>query len=246
MGASPTPPFTTHLGTLYYYNAELCRCRTIAWFLMKPYFQRGEIVSDRSEADRTLIMNWLNKYVCRPYEQLGRPGAICPFVEPALQADCLRLELVYLHEEITLNDITAIVRQGAKKFQDMVWPKNNRLLHSLVIALPNIPLAQLGLVDEAHACCKTELVNNGLMLGQFHQQCPDRAVRNNGFLVSISPLPLFAFRWMAIHDILFLHHEREWFLAYFHRFAQHYASGGRVDPLFRRLFENAKERYGCY
>jgi hypothetical protein len=82
------------------------------------------------------------------------------------------------------------------------------------------------------------------MLGQFHPRCPEPAARNPGFLVSRSPVPMFAISWMAFHDILFPHHKPAWFAQYAERFGRRYRSRPNVEPLFLDLFHRAAEQHG--
>lgn len=77
------------------------------------------------------------------------------------------------------------------------------------------------------------------MLGQFHSRCEQGAARNPGFRVSRSPLPMLALRWMALHDVLFLHDDPHRFTTYEDRFGTVYRSGRTVDPLFTRLYQQA-------
>jgi heptaprenyl diphosphate synthase len=62
-----------------------------------------------------------------------------------------------------------------------------------------------------YAYLKSFAVELGLMIGQFHPRCDERAVRNRGFRFSIAPIAMLAIRHMAPHDILFLHPSGRWF-----------------------------------
>jgi heptaprenyl diphosphate synthase len=62
------------------------------------------------------------------------------------------------------------------------------------------------------------MVENGIMIGQFHPKCHTAAVHDPAWRsVSVAPVPLIAMRKMVIHDILFLR-EKRWFLEYSKRY----------------------------
>ena len=98
-------------------------------------------------------------------------------------------------------------------------------------------------LDEAHARLKNIAVEGGAMIGQFHPACDERSVRNDGFRVSRSPLPLLAVRHMAAHDILFLHEHPHWFAAYRERFGAQFAEGRIREPLMLGLYAAAERRH---
>lgn len=81
------------------------------------------------------------------------------------------------------------------------------------------------------------------MLGQFHMTCPEPAVRNPDFPVMLSPLPFFAIRHMAQHDVLFLHQHRDWFSLYDARMGEAYLQGKVSHPLLVQFYEDARQRF---
>lgn len=95
-----------------------------------------------------------------------------------------------------------------------------------------------------YADLKDFAVESGLMVGQFHPRCDERAVRNPDFKVSVAPVALLAMRHMAPHDILFLHPSGRWFKQYDLRFGPHFERGRIRDPLLLSLYSEACDRHG--
>lgn len=85
------------------------------------------------------------------------------------------------------------------------------MLRAMVVALPDLRSEDTGLLDQAHARVKDAFVAQGLMIGQFHENCEVTAARNPRFAVSKAPLPLFAIRAIALHDVFFLSERPHWF-----------------------------------
>ncbi|MFI0709178.1 tryptophan 2,3-dioxygenase [Streptomyces inhibens] len=186
---------------------------------------------------------WFADYLCRPHEFLGRDGTVCPFVEPSLKANSLRVEEWRLPAGITAEALAGVVERMTATFAKLDRAGRNPALHALVVVLPQLGAAHGALLDQAQRRAKTSLVRRGLMLGQFHPHCDERAARNGEFPVSRAPVAMFALRRMAFHDVLFLDSDPEWFAAYRDRFGTRYRSGTAPDPLFAELFHRAQERW---
>ncbi|WP_326595042.1 DUF6875 domain-containing protein [Streptomyces sp. NBC_01803] len=197
----------------------------------------------RVERDLPVLLAWLREYIGRPHQALHRKGPVCPFVPAAMNSGALRVHLRYeisgkdpdeLRETLA-GDLLSLPATGADQREPA--------LDSLVVAMPDLVGEGLAALDEAHARLKDVAVERGLMIGQFHSACDERSVRNSGFQVSRSPIPVLAVRRMASHDILFLHDRAHWFAAYRARFGGHFTDGRIGDPLLLRLFAAAEARH---
>lgn len=190
-----------------------------------------------------IVLRWLEDYISRPHAELGREGSVCPFVPPALERNSV---YVALHEEIAgdPDSIEQLLICYIPVFSDYP-PRTDpeKIYKTFLVVFPNIPSAETTVLDGIHARVKTTFVENGLMLGQFHPNCPEPAARNPFFRVSLSPIPLVAIRHMALHDILFLGENEGWFQAYVDRFGFRYDRKMVASDLYIRLFNQAKERF---
>jgi hypothetical protein len=187
------------------------------------------------------VDDWLSDYICQPHSELGRPGPVCPFVEPAQRAGALEVRVRLVGPTPSQTLLNEIVRCGLDEFSEVDWKAGNPNLRSLLLVLPDLPPEHLHLLDEAHAAMKPESVRRGLMIGQFHENCTEKAARNPAFEVSYAPVPTIAVRSMAIHDVLFLSGRRDWFEEYASRFGSRYrTSASGVDPLLAELYERAR------
>lgn len=186
---------------------------------------------------------WFSDYLCVADARIGRPGAVCPFVAPALRARSLRLEAWPVDPQITVAGLVSLVRQMVAVFENTQWATRNRTLHALVVVLAGLPADRLSLTDEAHRYTKPALVARGLMLGQFHADCDERAARNPSFRASRSPVPMLALRHMAVHDVLFLDGDSRSFATYDQRYGRRYDAGAVTDPLLQKHFARARARF---
>jgi heptaprenyl diphosphate synthase len=117
------------------------------------------------------------------------------------------------------------------------------LLESRLVVMPRMDADGWERLDAAYGDLKDFAVELGLMIGQFHPRCDERAVRNPDFRVSVAPVAMLAIRYMAPHDILFLHRSERWFKEYDSRFQSHFQRGRIRDSLLVSLYSTARDRY---
>ncbi|WP_165521803.1 DUF6875 domain-containing protein [Micromonospora zingiberis] len=202
------------------------------------------LVVDDDAAVRQAALDWCREYLARDHAGVGRDGAVCPFVESAMRAGTLVVEIRRTGPVLAPAAVDALIRDMIATFQARHWPHRNRLLHALVTVLPELDRRHALALDDAQAAVKRELAEAGLMLGQFHQDCAEPAARNPSFPVSQAPIPMLALRHMALHDVLFLADDPDCFAAYRNRFGDRYRDGAVPDPYFVQLYRQAAARFG--
>lgn len=189
------------------------------------------------------VRTWLAEYLCEPHPSLGRAGAVCPFVPSALKAGSVLLAERRFEADTGIAVVVAAVFEMLDGFEEADWPDRGASLRALVWVLAGIPEEKFHLLDEAQQTTKTEVVRRGFILGQFHPQCPETAIRNSEFMVSRAPVPLFGLRRMAFHDVLFLHSDPIWFAAYQDRYGDRYESGGAASLELVSIYRRACRRW---
>jgi heptaprenyl diphosphate synthase len=214
---------------------------------MRPKTRRQQnSQQDGEEDDRAVLLRWLRSYISRPSADLGRRGPICPFVPAALDVDAVRFRFRPEVDGRDRGQLRSVLLQEITAFHAEVAPPDGsgRSLASLLVVLPRTGPTGWVALDQLHRELKHVAVQQGLMIGQFHPACDERAVRNPNFPVSRAPVALLAIRHMAPHDLLFLHDQPAWFAAYRQRFPTHMTSGRVRDPLLNELYEAAVRRHG--
>ncbi|ABD13352.1 hypothetical protein ThrDRAFT_04772 [Frankia casuarinae] len=198
-------------------------------------------MSDDHTAEKT-VNSWFRSYLARPHPMLGRLGAVCPYVRPALDGDQIRLWTLDLPKPIFASWLEDRVREAIRLFPALFW-QPELSLPALVLAFPDMGEQDWPLIDQVHSIVKSEAVSLGLMIGQFHGSCTEPSARNQDFHVNVSPVPLFAIRRMSVHDILFLHSRPDWFAVYRDRFGDHYRGERTQTGILAELYSAAEERF---
>lgn len=196
------------------------------------------------------VMAWTKTYLMADHPDTKRPGdnqQICPFVRASMESDSLYLAF---HPEINGQrdwPIEKVMYDYIEIFNETPpFSPAEKRKKALLVIFPEIPLERAYVLDIVHAKIKSKFVDSGLMAGQFHPNCDDRGVYNRAFRISISPYPLIAIRHMALHDIIFLKDNEEWFKAYNIRYGERFKEPEKLEDYSKSLlgtYLEAKERY---
>lgn len=187
------------------------------------------------------VSAWLASYVSQPHPDLGRPGAVCPFVAPAVAAGTVFFAAYRFDGEPSLERMTGALEEALRCFQLLAWQGEKVDLASLIVTFPDLAQDDWHLIDDGHSASKTRFVEAGCMLGQFHPACEEPAAHNAAFPVNRAPVPLMVIRHIASHDILFLDENPHWVEHFGAWLARRGVS--LKHPLYRRRFEQVLRRF---
>jgi heptaprenyl diphosphate synthase len=190
------------------------------------------------------VMEWLQDFVGGTHPGLGRGGAVCPFVKPALRAGALALRTVRTGPRPDRVELRRLLRESVREFLTTSWPTSNKSLHSLVVMLPDLDPREGAALDELHRDMKGELVRQRLMFAQFHPHCDERSARNADVKVAMAPVPVLVIRHMAAHDVMFLGDRADWFHVYAAEFGHLYADSVPGDPFLLDCYRTALLKHG--
>jgi hypothetical protein len=147
-------------------------------------------------------MRWVEEFVTQPHPELGRPGAVCPRLAPAIRANTIWLVAIAVHGS-TSNHAVGAGRLLMQVFEDIAAGPR-RATTALLGFFPGLPGERAAdFIDGGYRMLRTEFVERGLMLGEFHADSTVGSVHNRALPVMRCPEPMFAIRAMALHDVLF-------------------------------------------
>ncbi len=218
---SPQRGFSTwHSTTLTEHQIQVACQR-----LYSPEQVEGDAPSNMTLEEQNALqraMTWIKSFIIMPHENLGRPGAVCPYVKPAIREKLMYLTVCPLPETPTEDDIFNSMLIYGNIFQRME-PTEGDLskLRTIVIALPDIPDEHAqALMEPAHKRLKTELLKHNMLIGQFYPGCQIPGSWNPHFLPLQSPIAMFAIRTFIESDWRFLKGNEEWEDLFKNRFGE--------------------------
>lgn len=151
------------------------------------------------------IMEWVKNFLGRSHPNLGRPGAVCPFVPYSLKSNSIRLAVIHTKDlypeqlEEIVGQYRDIFLQIAAKEQELAINK------AFLLIFPDIHIEDASkVIDSVQQKLKPLFVESGLMIGEFHKRNESPGLHNPNFRPLRSPIPLLAIRFMVEADLPFL------------------------------------------
>jgi hypothetical protein len=148
---------------------------------------------------------WMQRFIMRPHENLGRKGAVCPFAKPSHEEHAL-LFSAFDCADMAFDTYIAVMMKLPYFFNRVARerPEPSELLSLAVFPLGLREEAYYKFIDCAHVVLKPFYMECGLMLGEFHPASTVGGAHSASFRPMRSDMPLFVIRAMALHDELFI------------------------------------------
>lgn len=163
------------------------------------------------------VAQWAVSYLCQPHPDLGREGPVCPFTRPSLERDIFWLTVCDV-PTMAGSEVYEATRALAETFVHLEPTATSESRYKTVLVVfPR--LVDKSEVDDLQRRLKPTFVQEGLMVGQFHDECDEPGLWNPNFPALRSPLPLLAIRHMVTSDFAFLTADPAWIASYLAKFA---------------------------
>ncbi|MEU4846844.1 DUF6875 domain-containing protein [Streptomyces gilvosporeus] len=167
----------------------------------------SDVVVQSDGPGDTHILNetahWLRSFLTRTHPDLGRKGAVCPFMEQSLKMGRTALSSVDVSGPRGTARLAATARSALARLGDRSAPDS---VYNAFVMVPVNASAELRRerVLEVQQELKAEAVAAGKMVGEFFPGHPMRGIHSDTFRPLVSPHPVLAVRAMVVTDILFL------------------------------------------
>lgn len=165
-----------------------------------------------------MLTSWIDDYLNYPHPALGRDGPVCPFVRQTTVRQALWVA-VFPGDDLTVEDMSAAVSDAHEIYDRLRAARADERWLTAVVVFPG--LTRFDRIDSVHRRHKSEVVGDGLMLGQFYPGCRVAGLWNADFHPLDAPLPMLVIRPMMTTDYPFLVARTEWLYAYFSKVAPH-------------------------
>jgi hypothetical protein len=186
----------------------------------------SELADSDREALRA-VADWIETFVARPHEDLGRAGTVCPFVPGGLERKTLWLA----PERIADRGVPAVVElmTGYKRlFLDMPPVDGDDVDYKVIVVVftdLQAERAQGLFHDVLEELAVPSYAEDGILFGPFYKGNEGTAIYNSGFRPFQSPVPFLFVRHGVISDWKFFLDDESWLTLWAHRYGE---SGSRV------------------
>jgi hypothetical protein len=193
------------------------------------HLEKSDLAALRTVAD------WMKTFVVRPHKDLGRAGAVCPFVPEALERKTLWLA----SEHIADHSVPAVVElmKGYKRRLLDAQPKDGDGATFKVIVVvftdTSADRAQGVFDDVLQHLAVPSYVEDGILFGPFYEGNEGTAIYNSGFRPFQSPVPFLFVRQGVISDWKFFLDNDDWLNRWAHRYGE--AGARALAEELRRL-----------
>ena len=155
-----------------------------------------------NSADAARLAGWARDFLMRPHAQLGRPGAVCPFVAGAAKLDLIRLGA---SESSSEAEVLAAMREALAAFEALPCAKAQRHFRAVVVAFPRCAGAQgVATLARVQNRLRPESIFRAKMIGLFEPDSQAAGLLNADFRPLRAPVPALAIRMLVENDAPFV------------------------------------------
>lgn len=156
------------------------------------------------------VISWIRSFIAKPNAELGRQGAVCPFMARALNSDSIFFKSIDF-SSLSKENLDDFIRDHAEIFLNTAPTQGKaRLNKAIVLLFDNLPEnSAREIIEETQCRLKPFFVERGLMLGEFHQNHQGEGIHNKDFRPLQSPVPLLIVRHLIPSDIIFLNRKSD-------------------------------------
>jgi hypothetical protein len=166
------------------------------------------------------VADWIKSFVARPHKDLGRDGPVCPFVPEALERKTLWLASENIAGRSMPEVVQAINGYKSQFLNAQPIDGDGANYKSIVVVFPDLSADRAkGLFDEVlKQLAVPSYVNDGVVMGGFHESNDGTALYNRGFRPFRSPVPFLLMRNAVISDWKFFLEDEDWLNRWAHRY----------------------------
>ena len=171
--------------------------------LKNRLFTYDEAMSSPPGEPLSVLTKWITEYPMNAHPELGRTGAVCPFVKKASKFDTLRVAI----SDVGPSDEEAVFAEIRSSFADLMKipaPSGKKQLRTIAVGFPNCTDADgIAMLDRVYHRHKYYTLFHNRMIAFFHRDCDIRGLWNKEFLPMRGPMPMLGVRYMVEQDAAF-------------------------------------------
>ena len=205
---------------------------------------RTRQIADSDLAALRAVAGWIKSFVVRPHRDLGREGAVCPFVPKALEGKTLWLASEHIAGRSAAEVVQLTKGYKTRLLQAHLVDGDGENLESIVVVFTDLPADRAkGLFNDVLKQLAVPLYEEeGLVIGGFYEGNEGAAIYNRAFRPFTPPVPFLLMRHAVVSDWKFFLDDEDWLGRWARRYGES-AIRALADEL-RRLPWRAAGREG--
>ena len=183
----------------------------------------GDLAAIDRDALRA-VSEWIEDFVARPHKDLGRAGAVCPFVPGSLERGTLWLAAEHVSDR-GASEVVELM-DGYKRLFLQVAPadSDDAIYKTVIVVFPDLPAERAGALfdDVLEQLAEPSYEEDGILFGPFYDGNQGTALYNSNFRPFQSPVPFLFVRHTVLSDWKFFLEDD----ALLDRWARHFGPSG--------------------
>jgi hypothetical protein len=148
-------------------------------------------------------VDWIYDFVMRPHADLGRKGAVCPFMDLAMKNGRVSWSTVQLDSAADTDRLLSAAREGLDRIVRTLHEPEQRSSAALFLPLGAPDLVKQA-TESVQQALRGEALARGCMIGDFSPGNTTPGIHNPRFRPLDSPVTILGVRRMVDTDLAFL------------------------------------------
>jgi hypothetical protein len=169
------------------------------------------------------VTDWIKTFVGRPNKDLSRSGPICPFVQGSWERMTLWLAPEHIADS-SAPDVVQLANDYKRLLLDMRPVDGDDAIYKAIVVVFTDASADRakGYLSDARMqdLMKSSYMDDGVVIGEFHQKSEVSSVYNQNFQPFRSPVPFMLLRLAAESDWKFFLDDEDWLGIWARRFGE--------------------------
>jgi hypothetical protein len=169
------------------------------------------------------VAHWIKTFVARPNKDLGRAGPVCPFVSGALERKTLWLAPEQIANQSVPDAVRLISGYTRLLLRAQPLEGDDAIYKAIVVVFTDLSADRAkDFVDDVQIqdLKRLSYVEDGVVLGEFHERNDGSAIHNLSFQPFQAPVPFLLMRPAVISDWMFFLDNDDWLRFWARRYGE--------------------------
>lgn len=156
-----------------------------------------------NDADMGVLLHWLETYLMKPHDELGRTGAVCPFTKQSAKIDAARVAISRAGAD-DLAEALGMMRAAFDELDKIPCKSGMEHFRTIIVGFPECSDERgLDMLKKVQKEMKWLSLSRFKMVGLMFAGSEAPGLWNHDFRPQRSPMPVLAIRHIVENDAFF-------------------------------------------